>query len=90
MAKLTDHQINTLRAIHEGKVMLRGKFERYWWNDSDTLCTAVARRLKSKGLIKAVYLNSVRDKVELTEAGRQALSKTVVTVADAQRFERGF
>ncbi|EQB4319514.1 hypothetical protein ACYJ2I_004067 [Enterobacter hormaechei] len=90
MAKLTDYQINTLRAIHEGKVMLRGRFDRYWWSESDTLCSAVAKRLKSKGLIKTVYLNSVRDKVELTEAGRQTLSKTEITVADAQRFEREF
>jgi len=74
MAKLTEHQANTLRAINEGKVMLRGKFERYWWSDSDTLCSAVARRLKSKGLIKTVYVNSVRDKVELTESGRKVIS----------------
>ncbi|EAY5145612.1 hypothetical protein FE298_10645 [Salmonella enterica subsp. salamae serovar 47:z:e,n,x,z15] len=90
MAKLTDYQVNTLRAINEGKVMLRGKFDHYWWSDSDTLCSVVARRLKSKGLIKTVYLNSVRDKVELTEAGRQAVSKKEITVADAQRFEREF
>lgn len=55
--------------------MLRGKFERYWWSDSDTLCSAVARRLKSKGLIKTVYVNSVRDKVELTESGRKVISR---------------
>lgn len=75
MAKLTDYQVNTLRAINEGKVMLRGRFDRYWWNDSDTLCSAVARRLKSKGLITTVYLNSVRDKVELTESGRKVISR---------------
>ncbi|HFK4116311.1 TPA: hypothetical protein ACG1U5_004862 [Klebsiella aerogenes] len=90
MAKLTDYQLNTLRAISEGQVMLRGRFDRYWWESTDTLCSAVARSLKSKGLIKTVYLNSARDKVELTEAGRQALSKIEITVADAQRFERGF
>lgn len=90
MAKLTDYQLNTLRAISEGQVMLRGRFDRYWWESTDTLCSAVARRLKSKGLIKTVYLNSARDKVELTEDGRQALSKIEITVADAQRFERGF
>lgn len=73
MAKLTDYQLNTLRAISEGKVMLRGKFDRYWWESTDTLCSAVARRLKSKGLIKTVFLNSVRDRVELTAAGAQVL-----------------
>ena len=74
MAKLTAYQLNTLQALKEGNVMLRGLFDKYWWQDSDTLCSAVARRLKSKGLIKTVYLNSVRDKVELTDAGRQLLS----------------
>lgn len=74
MAKLTPYQLNTLRALKEGNVMLRGRFDKYWWQDSDTLCSAVARRLKSKGLIKTVYLNSVRDKVELTDAGRQIFS----------------
>lgn len=73
MAKLTDYQRNTLRAIGEGQVMLRGRFDRYWWESTDTLCSAVARRLKSKGLIKTVYLNSVRDRVELTAAGIQVI-----------------
>lgn len=73
MAKLTDYQRNTLRAISEGQVMLRGKFDRYWWESTDTLCSAVARRLKSKGLIKTVYLNSIRDRVELTAAGIQVI-----------------
>jgi len=73
MAKLTNYQINTLRAISEGELMLRGRFDRYFWNATDTLCSAVARRLRSKGLIKVVYLNSIRDKVELTDAGRAAL-----------------
>lgn len=73
MAKLTDYQFNTLRAISEGQVMLRGRFDRYWWESTDTLCSAVARRLKSKGLIKTVYLNPVRDRVELTAAGHQAI-----------------
>lgn len=73
MAKLTDYQRNTLRAISEGQVMLRGKLDRYWWESTDTLCSAVARRLKSKGLIKTVYLNSVRDRVELTVAGIQVI-----------------
>lgn len=73
MAKLTDYQFNTLRAISEGQVMLRGRFDRYWWASTDTLCSAVARRLKSKGLIKTVYLNSVRDRVELTAAGHRTI-----------------
>ncbi|MEB6632762.1 hypothetical protein [Kluyvera cryocrescens] len=73
MAKLTDYQRNTLRAISEGQVMLRGKFDRYWWGSNNTLCSAVARRLKSKGLIKTVYLNSIRDRVELTSAGIQVI-----------------
>ncbi|WP_139539754.1 hypothetical protein [Klebsiella spallanzanii] len=73
MAKLTDYQFNTLRAISEGQVMLRVRFDRYWWESTDTLCSAVARRLKSKGLIKTVYLNPVRDRVELTAAGHQAI-----------------
>lgn len=73
MARLTDYQRNTLRAISEGQVMLRGQFDRYWWESTDTLCSAVARRLKSKGLIKTVYLNSIRDRVELTAAGILAI-----------------
>ncbi|MCO7330333.1 hypothetical protein NH672_25135 [Klebsiella pneumoniae] len=73
MEKLTDYQLNTLRAISEGQVMLRGRFDRYWWESTDTLCSAVARRLKSKGLIKTVYLNPVRDRVELTAAGFQTI-----------------
>lgn len=76
--KLTLYQRRTLQAIHAGKIMLRGRYDRYFWNDSDQLCSAVARRLKSKGLIKTVYLNSVRDKVELTPAGRQAVTGGVV------------
>lgn len=73
MARLTDYQRNTLLAINEGQVMLRGQFDRYWWESTDTLCSAVARRLKSKGLIKTVYLNSIRDRVELTAAGILAI-----------------
>lgn len=73
MAKLTDYQFNTLRAISEGQVMLRGRFDRYWWESTDTLCSVVARRLKSKGLIKTVYLNPVRDRVELTAAGHRTI-----------------
>lgn len=73
MAKLTDYQRNTMRAISEGQVMLRGRFDRYWWESTDILCSAVARRLKSKGLIKTVYLNSIRDRVELTAAGIQVI-----------------
>jgi hypothetical protein len=75
MAKLTDYQRNTLLAINEGKVMLRGRFDRYWWEDTDTLCSAVARRLKSKGLIKTVYMNSVRDEVKLTSTGHAAIQQ---------------
>ena len=73
MAKLTKYQLNTLRAISEGGTMLRGKFDRYWWQDSDVLCSAVARRLKARGLIKTIYLNPVRDIVQLTESGQAAL-----------------
>jgi hypothetical protein len=73
MAKLTNYQRNTLKAIDSGAVMLRAKFDRYFWQESDQLCSAVGRRLKSKGLIRTVYLNSVRDKVELTNAGRAEL-----------------
>ena len=53
--------------------MIRGRFDRYWWESTDTLCSAVARRLKSKGLIKTVYLNPVRGRVELTAAGFQTI-----------------
>lgn len=73
--KLTAYQKETLQALADGQVMLRGKFDRYWWQDNDNLCTVVARRLKSKGLIRTVYLNSVRDKVELTPAGKALIEK---------------
>lgn len=53
--------------------MLRGPFDKYWWQDSDKLCSVVARRLRSKGYIRTVYLNSARDKVEITKAGLLAL-----------------
>lgn len=76
--KLTKYQRRTLQAIRAGNIMLRGQYDRYFWNDSDQLCSAVARRLKSKGLIRTVYLNAVRDKVELTPAGLQAIAGGVV------------
>ncbi|QGF20937.1 hypothetical protein JT354_gp30 [Serratia phage JS26] len=73
--KLTAYQKETLQALADGQVMLRGKFDRYWWESNDHLCSVVARRLKSKGLIRTVYLNSVRDKVELTPAGKALTEK---------------
>lgn len=73
--KVTAYQKETLQALADGQVMLRGKFDRYWWETNDNLCTVVARRLKSKGLIRTVYLNNVRDKVELTPAGKALIEK---------------
>lgn len=73
MARITKYQLKTLKSIESGDVMLRGPFDRYWWQSSDKLCSVVGRRLRSKGFIRAVYLNSVRDKIELTNAGRAIL-----------------
>lgn len=73
MAKITERQINTLKSISNGEVLLRGKFDRYWWEGSDLLCTAVARNLRKKGLIKCVYLNRVRSVIKLTDAGISVL-----------------
>lgn len=73
--KVTAYQKETLQALADGQGMFRGKFDRYWWEGQDKLCSAVARRLKSKGLIRTVYLNSVRDKVELTPAGKALIEK---------------
>ncbi|EGT0627448.1 hypothetical protein [Citrobacter freundii] len=73
MAKLTEYQLSTLCDIQDGKVMLRGRIDRYWWADTGKLCSPVARGLMLKGLIQTVYVNSTREKVEITEAGRMAL-----------------
>ena len=78
MAKLTNYQFETLKAIDNGRVMLRGAYDRFWWQDDDNLCSAVAHRLRSKGLIKTVYLNSVRDVVKITDAGRSLLNQEAV------------
>ena len=73
--KLTKRQVDTLREISNGRTMLRGRFDRYWWQDSDELCTMVARRLRSKGLIRTVYLSATRDVVQVTVAGESELLK---------------
>ncbi|WP_199143235.1 hypothetical protein [Citrobacter braakii] len=73
MDRLTEYQLSILRDILEGKVMLRGRLDRYWWTDTGKLCSPVARGLMLKGLLQTVYVNSTRDKVEITEAGRMAL-----------------
>ncbi len=73
--KLTKRQMETLREISNGRTMLRGRFDRYWWQDSDELCTMVARRLRSKGLIRTVYLSATRDVVQLTGTGESELLK---------------
>ncbi|WKW35210.1 hypothetical protein [Escherichia phage M01] len=73
--KLTKRQAETLREIANGRTMLMGRFDRYWWQDSDELCTMVARRLRSKGLIRTVYLNAARDVVQITGAGESELLK---------------
>lgn len=73
--KLTKRQVETLREISNGRTMLRGRFDRYWWQDSDELCTMVARRLRSKGLIRTVYLSATRDVVQTTAAGESELLK---------------
>lgn len=71
--KLTKRQVETLKAIDNGRTMLRGRFDRYWWQDSDELCSMVARRLRTKGLIRTLYLSATRDVIQLTEAGKSAL-----------------
>lgn len=71
--RLTKRQAETLKAIDNGRTMLRGRFDRYWWQDSDELCTMVARRLRTKGLIRTLYLSAARDVIQLTEAGKSAL-----------------
>lgn len=73
--KLTKRQAETLREISNGRTMLRGRFDRYWWQDSDELCSMVARRLRSKGLIRTVYLSATRDEVQLTGTGESELLK---------------
>lgn len=73
--KLTKRQVETLREIANGRTMLRGRFDRYWWQDSDELCSMVARRLRSKGLIRTVYLSATRDVVQITGAGESELLK---------------
>lgn len=73
--KLTKRQVETLREISNGRTMLRGRFDRYWWQDSDELCTMVARRLRSNGLIRTVYLSATRDVVQITVAGESELLK---------------
>lgn len=73
--KLTKRQADTLQEIVNGRTMLRGRFDRYWWQDSDELCTMVARRLRSKGLIRTVYLSATRDVVQITVAGESELLK---------------
>lgn len=73
--KLTKRQAETLREIANGRTMLRGRFDRYWWQDSDELCTMTARRLRSKGLIRTVYLNAARDVVHITGVGESELLK---------------
>lgn len=73
--KLTKRQAETLQEIANGRTMLRGRFDRYWWQDSDELCTMVARRLRSKGLIRTVYLSATRDVVQITAAGESELLK---------------
>lgn len=73
--KLTKRQAETLREISNGRTMLRGRFDRYWWQDSDELCSMVARRLRSKGLIRNVYLSATRDVVQVTVAGESELLK---------------
>lgn len=69
MAKLTSYQINTLKDLRDGAIMLRGEFDSYFWQESNKRCSAVARNLASKGFIRNVYLNRSRDLVELTEKG---------------------
>lgn len=78
MSKLTKHQFEILKAINNGRVMLRGVYDRFWWQDDDNLCSVVAHRLRSRGLIKTVYLNSVRDVVKITDAGRAVLNQEAV------------
>lgn len=73
--KLTKRQAETLREISNGRTMLRGRFDRYWWQDSDELCTMVARRLRSKGFIRTMYLSATRDVVQITGAGESELLK---------------
>jgi hypothetical protein len=73
MAKLTDYQFNVLKALSDGKVILRGPRDIYFWEDNDSRCSVVARRLVSKGYVRPVFLNALRDSVELTDAGRQVL-----------------
>lgn len=69
--ELTKRQVETLREISNGRTMLRGRFDLYWWQDSDELCTMVARRLRSKGLIRTVYISATRDVVQITGAGER-------------------
>lgn len=73
--ELTKRQVETLKAIDNGRTMLRGRFDRYWWQDSDELCSMVARRLRTKGLIRTLYLSAARDAIQLTEAGKSELLK---------------
>lgn len=75
MAKLTQYQIDTLVALHDGAVMLRGELDSYFWQDSNKRCSVVARNLAAKGLIRNVYINHSRDLVKLTDKGLELVDR---------------